>query len=278
VGRPEDHDYAQPVDYTDYARRLLAHAPIAEVAEYGRVMEAGKEYPLYRLTVPGRRWLVITAGFHGEEPAGPLTLMEHFAEIAAYARAREVGLRVYPCINPSGFEAGTRYNLSGERPNNDFLRYEVAPGLWKGELLHEESFLRWALYDGGPKETQAVRGDIDRFPPPAAALDIHQDNYLGSPATYAYTFGDKEAYRPLMEAASAHVTVIRERQVDDHHHTDAGGLIESHDGSVTDYFMRQGVPYAAALETTTRTPLASSHAVNLIWIRGFIELAARGGA
>jgi hypothetical protein len=265
------------VDYTDYARRLQGHSSVAEMNEYGRVMEAGKEYPLFRLTVPGPRWLVITSGFHGEEPTGPLTLLENFAEIAAHARAREVGLRVYPCINPSGFEAGTRYNRSGERPNNDFLRYEVAPGVWKGELTRGESFLRWALYDGGPKETRAVRSDIDRFPPPASALDIHQDNYLGYPATYAYTFGDKEAYRPLMEAASAHVAVIRERQVDEHHVTDAGGLIESHDGSVTDYFVRQGVPYAAALETTTRTPLASCHVVNLIWIRGFIELAARGG-
>jgi hypothetical protein len=38
------------------------------------------------------------------------------------------------------------------------------------------------------------------------------------------------------------------------------------------------VPYTAALETTTSTPLASSHAVNLLWIRGFIDLAARAGA
>ena len=75
----------------------------------GRVMEAGKEYQLFRLTVPGSRWLVITSGFHGEEPAGPLTLAESFPEIAAYARARDVGLRVYPCINPSGFEVGTPY-------------------------------------------------------------------------------------------------------------------------------------------------------------------------
>ncbi len=265
------------MDYTDYARRILGHASLGEVAEYGRVMEAGKEYPLFRITVPGSRWLVITSGFHGEEPAGPLTLAESFAEIVAYARARDVGLRVYPCINPSGFEAGTRYNRSGERPNNDFLRYEVTPGTWKGELTRGESFLRWVLYDGGPKETRAVRSDIARFPAPAAALDIHQDNYLGVPATYAYTFGDKAAYRPLMEAASAHVTVIRNQKVDEFNHTDADGLIESHDGSVTDYFVRQGVPYTAALETTTRTPLAFCHAVNLIWIRGFIELAARGG-
>lgn len=265
------------MDYTDYARRLKAYSPLADVAEYGQVMEAGKEYPLFRLTVPGSRWLVITSGFHGEEPAGPLTLAESFAEIAAYARERDVGLRVYPCINPSGFEVGTRYNRSGERPNNDFLRYEVAPGTWKGELTRGESFLRWQLYDGGPKETRAVRADIARFPAPAAALDIHQDNYLGVPATYAYTFGDSAVYRPMMEAAAAHVAVIRNRQVDEHNHTDADGLITFHDGSVTDYFTRLGVPYTAALETTTRTPLASCHDVNLIWIRGFIDLAARGG-
>jgi hypothetical protein len=275
VGCGERCHYAQPVEYTDYARRLLSSSSFADVAEYGRVMEAGKEYPLFRLTVPGSRWLVITSGFHGEEPAGPLTLAESFGEIADYARARDVGLRVYPCINPSGFEVGTRYNRSGERPNNDFLRYEVAPGTWKGELARGEPFLRWVLYDGGPKETRAVRGDVERFPPPAAALDIHQDNYLSTAATYAYTFGDSAAYRPLMEAAAKHVTVIRNQRVDEHHVTDADGLIASHDGSVTDYFMRKGVPYTAALETTTRTPLASCHAVNLIWIRGFIDLAAR---
>ena len=279
MGCGERCHYAQSVEYTEYARRLLSSSSsVAEVAEYGRVMEAGKEYPLFRLTVPGSRWLVITSGFHGEEPAGPLTLAENFGEIAAYARARDVGLRVYPCINPSGFEVGTRYNRSGERPNNDFLRYEVAPGTWKGELARGESFLRWVLYDGGPKETRAVRGDIDRFSPPEAALDIHQDNYLSIAATYAYTFGDSAAYRPLMEAAAKHVAVIRNQRVDEHHVTDSDGLIASHDGSVTDYFTRKGVPYTAALETTTRTPLDSCHAVNLIWIRGFIELAARRGA
>ena len=265
------------MDYTDYARRILSHESLAEVAEYGRVLEAGKEYPLFRLTVPGSRWLVITSGFHGEEPAGPLTLAENLPDTIAYARERDVGLRIYPCINPSGFEIGTRYNRSGEKPNNDFMRYEVTPGTWKGELALGEAFVRWVLYDGGPKETRAVRADIARFPAPSAALDIHQDNYLNVLATYAYTFGDKAAYRPLMEAASAHVAVIRDQKVDETNNTDADGLIEFHDGSVTDYFVRQGVPYAAALETTTRTPLALCHAVNLIWIRGFIELAARGG-
>lgn len=263
-------------NYDEYARRIRGHAQLAEVNEYARVVEGGVEYPLFRLTTPGDRWLVITSGFHGEEPAGPLTLCHHFADIAAYARERGVGLRVYPCINPSGFVDGTRYNRSGEKPNNDFMRYETAPGEWKGELTHDEPFLRWALYEGGPKETRAVRSDIARYPAPAAALDIHQDNYLPGAATYAYTFGDKDAYRPLMKAASAYAQVIRNEKVDEGNRTDSDGLIEYHDGSVTDYFMRLGVPYTTALETTTRTPLEACHAINLIWIRGFIDLAARG--
>ena len=49
-------------------------------------------------------------------------------------RARNVGLRIYP-INPSGFEAHTRYNVRRRRggPGNDFLRCEIAPGVWRGE-------------------------------------------------------------------------------------------------------------------------------------------------
>ncbi len=264
-----------PHDYQEYARRIRGYASLAEVNEYARVLEGGVEYPLFRLTVPGERWLVITSGFHGEEPAGPLTLAHHFADVVAYARERRVGLRVYPCINPSGFEDGTRYNRSGEKVNNDFLRYEVTPGVWKGELSRGESFLRWTLFDGGPKETRAVRADIARYPAPAAALDIHQDNYIPGAGTYAYTFGDNAAYRPFMEAASGSARVLRNDKVDEVNRADADGLIQYHDGSVTDYFVRNGVPYAAALETTTQTPLEASHAINLIWIRGFIDLAAR---
>ncbi|GHG64851.1 hypothetical protein GCM10012319_05600 [Comamonas sp. KCTC 72670] len=277
MGARVTRGYLTRVNYTDYAKRIRAHGHLAEVSEYGRVTEGDQDYPLFRLIVPGERWLVITSGFHGEEPAGPLTLAEHFPQVAAYALERGVGLRVYPCINPSGFEAGTRYNRSGEKPNNDFLRYEVAPGEWVGELHVERPILRWALYDGGPKETRAIRNELARYPAPAAALDIHQDDYLGGASTYAYTFGDKAAYRPLVEACAKHVSVVRSQKVDDHSFTDADGLIEYHDGSVTDWYSRLGVPYTAALETTTPTPSAVCDAVNLIWIRGFIDLAARGG-
>lgn len=265
------------MDYPEYLECLRMNARGARLGRYGTVVEGGREYPLLSLHTEGRRRLVITSGFHGEEPSGPLTLMRRLPEVLAFARERDVALDVFPCINPSGFEAGTRYNRSGEKPNNDFLRYEVSPGVWKDQLAEGEAFLRWTLHDGGPKETQALRSALYALPVPDAALDIHQDNYISGSLTYAYVFGDSGPYLPLMDAASRHARVAASLTVDEHHRTDGEGLIRHHDGSVTDYYRRRGVPYTAALETTTRTPPEASEAVNLIWLRGFIELAARGG-
>ncbi|MHB8876875.1 MAG: M14 family metallopeptidase [Myxococcaceae bacterium] len=263
------------MDYGEYLQALRAHGGIAEVCEYGVVSEGGRDYPLLKLTVPGERLLVITAGFHGEEPAGPLTLAKHLPEIAAFARSKGVGLSIYPCVNPSGFEAGTRYNASGERPNNDFLRYETTPGVWKGELRLGEPFLRYRLFDEGPKETRALRPALEALPAPAAALDIHQDNWMVGAHTYAYVFGPHREYLPLMRAASEHAKVAASCAVHEDVWADPHGLVHYCDGSITDYFMRRGVRFTAALETTTVTSLEACHRVNLVWIRGFVELASR---
>ncbi len=183
---------------------------------------------------------------------------------------------MYPCINPAGFEGRTRYNPSGEKPNNDLLRYEVAPGVWKGELTRGEQPLRWVVYDGGPKETRALRAELERGGVPDAALDIHQDHSLGGEAAYAYVFGERSRFLPFVAETERHLAVARDRLVDHEIRTDGDGLIEFHDGSVTDYYLRRGARFAAALETTTRTPHEVCARVNLIWIRGFIALAALG--
>ena len=264
------------VDYFEYLSLLRKDLSGAQEETYGTVEERGRAYPLLKLTVPGHRELVVTAGFHGEEPAGPLTLAQHLAEVIDYARSRQVALRLYPCVNPSGFEAGTRYNASGERPNNDFLRYEVSPGTWVDTLRGHTRFERWRLHDAGPKETVALRQELARAPAPNAALDIHQDHYLPAALTYAYTFGPPQPYASLFASVERVCTVARNYTVDEHNRTDEHGLIVFHDGSVTDYYWRRGVPYTAALETTTQTPMGVCHHVNLTWLKGFIDLAAQG--
>jgi hypothetical protein len=273
--------------FGDYAQAWRASLEgMAHLSDFGSVTEAGGTYPLLRATIPGASTVVITAGFHGDERAGPLTLLSHAPEIVRYARQRGVGLRIYPCVNPSGFEANTRYNRSGERPNNDLLRYEVAPGVWKGELLPGQSFLSTApvgAATGVPKETAALARELARHPTPDASLDLHQDNFIHGSLFYAYVFGDLAAYRPLLAQSGALVPVLRSCIVDSGHEpgtdvrADAEGFIACNDGSITDYYFRRGCPFTAAIETTTETPLAQADAINLIWIRGFIDLVARAG-
>ena len=214
--------------------------------------------------------MVVTAGFHGEEPAGPLTFAHHFGEAAAYAADRNVALRVYPCINPSGFERGQRYNASGEHPNNDFLRYVVA-GQVREEVAVGEPFDSFSTFEGGPKETRALREDLLRFAPPKAALDIHQDAWVKRACFYAYYFTERERHRALMHRCVRWAKMGVNVAVHDNSRTDDCGLIVHHDGSVSDWFFRRGSQRVAVLETSTRLSRQACDALNLEWIRAFID-------
>jgi predicted deacylase len=260
--------------WNDLEARLRRCAEVGDLAVYGHVDDGHGVYPLYRLRTPGRALCVITAGFHGDEQAGPITLADHLPDIAGYARERDVGLVIYPCLNPSGFDAFTRYNRLGERPNNDVMRYEMPDGRVLSELHRPEPFVRTTLHRGGPQETRALVRELEELHGVAAALDLHQDPYLHKPLTYAYAFGPREPHIALMEEGGRHLPIARSFEVDDAVHTDPDGLIALHDGSVTDWFTRRGTPYAAAIETTTCSPLDVCCQVNLAWIRGYVDLAA----
>ena len=260
--------------YTEYVERFRRLARGVDVTDYAVVQELGRSWPLLRLKTRGTHHCLVTAGFHGEEPAGPLSILTHLEELLDHALARDVALTLYPCVNPSGFEAGHRYNASGEEPNNDFIRYEVRPGVVEYEVEEGESFHRWFLHDGGPKETRALRADIVKQPVPYAALDLHQDAWVGEPCHYAYYFGPRAPFVDLMHRGADVVPIGANVVVHDHRTSDADGLLLHHDGSITDYFYRKGVRWTAVLETSTATPIERSSAINLLWMKAFVDFTA----
>src|SRR5262245_12763371 len=74
------------------------------------------------------RVLLIQAGIHGDELAGPITLARHLDQIFDRAHRAGLGLIIYPLANPSGFDRKTRYGADhqhGDPGNADFLRYEL---------------------------------------------------------------------------------------------------------------------------------------------------------
>jgi hypothetical protein len=115
-----------------------------------------------------------------------------------------------------------------------------------------------------------------------AALDLHQDllTEAAPPAAYHYAFGDFSRYRAIVEELRAIIPIFAHTALDAGyaHSTqptptsDADGFILRHDGSLSDLFHRLGAEHSITAETTGATPLDLACRVNLIWIRGLIEL------
>ena len=81
--------------------------------------------------------VLLTAGVHGEEISGPLTILNHLSEIINQIHQSGFKFICYPLRNPSGFEKGQRYNIDKDRGaagNNDFIRYKLSDGTITDDL------------------------------------------------------------------------------------------------------------------------------------------------
>jgi hypothetical protein len=77
----------------------------------------------HRLTTHTRRRVYLSAGIHGDEPAGPLAVRQLMVE-NLWPEAIE--LWVCPCLNPTGFQLNRRENAEGIDLNRQYLHLEAA--------------------------------------------------------------------------------------------------------------------------------------------------------
>ena len=78
----------------------------------------GPELPVFRRHTPhATHRIYISAGIHGDEPAGPLAVRELLKENAWPGHA---DIWLCPCLNPTGFPRNTRENASGVDLNRDY--------------------------------------------------------------------------------------------------------------------------------------------------------------
>jgi hypothetical protein len=243
--------------------------------------------------LPTDRLLLIRAGIHGDEIAGPLSVLEYCD--AWFTKAHNLGIKIilYPLGNPSGFEMGTRYNGDGDRGdagNGDFLRYELMDGTIVDDLgiKSDQPFKEWTWSSDPrlnvhlPLETQAMHEWLSHDPlsQVVACIDLHQD-YLTpntGPGAYAYTFGDTSVYKPIIEQIKQIVPVFCDQAFDAGFQneqkmtTDALGCIERHDGSLTDLLSRMGAKHSITVETMGETPIEEAMEVNRMWVEGVMEM------
>jgi predicted deacylase len=117
--RPPNHSYDDLVAAWKSLRRTHG-LRLREVACVGAprtllVVEGGAD---------GQPTIALSSGMHGDEPAAPWALLSLVADRLLDER---FAYRIWPCINPSGYVAGTRANAEGQDVNRSFSRGGTTP-------------------------------------------------------------------------------------------------------------------------------------------------------
>jgi predicted deacylase len=242
---------------------------------------------------PKDKIILIRAGIHGEEIAGPLTILNYINRIIDYTHKRNIKVIIYPLGNPSGFEIGTRYSIDNvlsksSDVNNDFLRYELKDGKIVDDIQGGNKFKNWHWSSDkklGLKltlENELMHCLLKKDPlaQVVAVIDLHQDYITENvgPAAYYYSYGNLAAYKKIVEKIKKIVPILKNKYISAGEpspmKSDENGFIVRHDGSLTDLFHRLGAKYSVTVETTGVTPIKKACRVNLVWIFGLIDLIA----
>jgi predicted deacylase len=203
--------------------------------------------------------LLIAAGFHGEEPAGPWGLLR-FIGGAQSALLDRVQLTLLPLVNPSGLRAGRRFNDWGENPNRGFGLQAggIAPSREGRVLIGQARRLAEAGRDG--------------------VLSCHEDV---KQATFGYLYSLERAAAPgpfsraLLAANARHFPIHPDGEVDGC--PVRGGIVfNRHDGSFEAWAMELGVARAACVETPGQADIGTRIAAQADMAEAFVRVALAG--
>jgi len=155
------------LNYTEVLSRLRSSLDgAASLTALGEVKNGSRSYPVEFLVLgPGnRKRVLISAGIHGDEPAGVETICALLERkvLSSYAGVWEIS--IIPCINPFGYEKATRTNHEDQDLNRHFKSANP------------------------PREVRLVQS-VFRFPFDLT-LELHED--VDSTGYYLYESGDAD--------------------------------------------------------------------------------------
>lgn len=190
-----EHDPIEALLQPFHLAASHSDAVISGVA--GKFQAGGRTYHLPRFIFTGPRSedapirIGIFGGLHGDEPESTLGLLPFFRQLIAQPDlARGYVLFLYPLVNPTGFERGTRESSTGKDLNREF---------WQGSGEPEVYLLEQELIDHQFHGLIALHADRD------------------SHGTYGYVQGatlSAEILDPALRAAEAVLPRNRDAVID----------------------------------------------------------------
>jgi murein peptide amidase A len=187
--------------------------------------------------------VAIATGLHGDEPAGPWALLDLVETNALDPR---FAYRLWPCVNPSGFELQTRENAAGIDVNRTFGGAGASP---------EAA----AVLAANPRQ---------RF---ALSLDLHED--CDAHGFYCYEYGGGEIGRCVIAALDDAgfpiepldgALVLAGPTDDEHYHCERGRVVAD---ALAEAGAIAGVSYTMALAAAARHALTFETPSKYAWHR-----------
>ena len=121
LGKNEGGYFGETIIISDILERALTAA--RQNGWTVDIFPEAKELPLYglrRISKQERLSAYISAGIHGDEPGGPMALI-NMLELNTWPS--DISLYLCPCLNPTGFPKNTRENLVGIDLNRDYRHF-----------------------------------------------------------------------------------------------------------------------------------------------------------
>ncbi len=103
-------------------------------------------YPLYYVNAgdANAKRVLLSAGIHGDEPAGVYALLEFLAgPVKDYIK--DINFSIFPCLNPWGFENDCRFNANGIDINRCFVRNTSRTAVMLKGFIKSRSGYRLAI-------------------------------------------------------------------------------------------------------------------------------------
>lgn len=226
-------------------RALAATQPTLRSERLGLIGTDEAALPLQRFTWAGPRGgaerlkLGLFAGIHGDEPAGGWALLDFAAALLAEPALGEgFEFVLYPCVNPTGLNRGTRTNAAGLDLNREFWRGSTQPEV---RLLERE--LAVEAFDG--------------------LIALHADDT--SEGLYGYARGRllaEELLRPALAEASA-VLPANHAETIDGFRAERGLIRDCFGGVLAAPPAQRPQPFEIIFETPALAPLVDQRAATV---------------
>ncbi len=209
--------------------------------------------PLMAWERPGGGPLIyVSAGIHGDEPAGPLAALEM---MEAGSFGDDFSWMICPALNPGGLALITRENRRGVDLNRDYLQLQSL-------------------------ETAAHACWLARKPVPDVFVSLHEDWETSGFYFYEINLGPDDPERALAILGAVATIFAPEAgaEIDGHRIREPGWIYHCADPDLPElwpeaiYIAKKGCPLSFTFETPSRAPLGARARAH---IAGLEELVKR---